>query len=113
MSEEVRFMPRRHWHSPQTGAAYPVEADFEIRLPEGTRSIRLTPLFDAQELDGRATGMPSYWEGLVSPHPADAATWNSRDMPDRSALKLHRAARDQARCGNRPPGLPRRPALNG
>jgi predicted secreted hydrolase len=64
--EDVRFVPRRRWHSPQTGAAYPVEADFEIRLPEGTRRIRLTPLFDAQELDGRATGMPSYWEGLVS-----------------------------------------------
>ena len=30
------------------------------------RRIRLTPLYDAQELDGRATGMPSYWEGLVS-----------------------------------------------
>ena len=46
-----------------TGALYPVEADFEIRLPEGMRRIPLTPLFDAQELDGRATGMPSYWEG--------------------------------------------------
>jgi predicted secreted hydrolase len=65
-SEDVRFVPRRRWRSPQTGAAYPVEADFEIRLPEGMRRIRLTPLFDAQELDGRATGMPSYWEGLVS-----------------------------------------------
>jgi predicted secreted hydrolase len=65
-SEDVRFVPRRRWHSPQTGAAYPVEVDFEIRLPEGTRRIPLTPLFDAQELDGRATGMPSYWEGLVS-----------------------------------------------
>jgi hypothetical protein len=32
-------------------AAYPVEADFEIRLPEGTRRVRLTPVFDAQELD--------------------------------------------------------------
>ena len=64
--EDVRFLPRRLWHSPQTGAAYPVEAEFEIRLPEGMRRIRLTPLFDAQELDGRATGMPTYWEGLVS-----------------------------------------------
>jgi predicted secreted hydrolase len=65
-SEDVRFVPHRHWRSPQTGATYPVEAAFEIRLPEGTRRVRLTPLFDAQELDGRATGMPSYWEGLVS-----------------------------------------------
>jgi predicted secreted hydrolase len=65
-SEDVRFAPRRRWHSPQTGASYPVEAEFEIRLPEGIRRVLLTPLFDAQELDGRATGMPSYWEGLVS-----------------------------------------------
>ena len=64
--EDVRFVPRRHWRSPQTGAVYPVEADFEIRLPAGVRRIRLSPLFDAQELDGRATGMPSYWEGLVA-----------------------------------------------
>ena len=64
--EDVRFVPGRRWHSPQTGAAYPVEAEFEIRLPEGTHRVPLTPLFDAQELDGRATGMPSYWEGLVS-----------------------------------------------
>ena len=64
--EEVRFVPQRHWRSPQTGAVYPVEAECEIRLPEGMRRVRLTPLFDAQELDGRATGMPTCWEGLVS-----------------------------------------------
>ena len=64
--EDVRFVPRRRWRSPQTGAVYPVEADFEIRLPEGLRRYRLTPLFDAQELDGRASGMPVYWEGLVT-----------------------------------------------
>jgi predicted secreted hydrolase len=44
----------------------PRRSRFRDPLPEGTRRVRLTPLFDAQELDGRATGMPSYWEGLVS-----------------------------------------------
>ena len=64
--EDVRFVPRRRWRSPATGASYPVEADFLLRLPEGVRRFRLKPLFDAQELDGRAAGMPVYWEGAVS-----------------------------------------------
>ena len=34
-SEDVRFVPRRRWRSPQTGALYPVEADFIVKLPEG------------------------------------------------------------------------------
>lgn len=63
--EDVRFVPRRRWRSPATGASYPVEADFLVRLPEGVRRFRLKPLFDAQELDGRAAGMPVYWEGAV------------------------------------------------
>lgn len=65
-SEDVRFTTRRRWRSPETGAVYPVEAAFEIRLPEGTRRVPLRPMFDAQELDGRASGMPVYWEGAVT-----------------------------------------------
>lgn len=63
---DVRFVPARRWRSPASGAAYPVEAAFLIRLPEGVRRVPLKPLFDAQELDGRAGGMPVYWEGAVS-----------------------------------------------
>ena len=65
-SQDVRFVPRRRWRSPATGALYPVEAEFIARLPEGTRRFPLKPLFDAQELDGRSGGMPVYWEGAVS-----------------------------------------------
>jgi predicted secreted hydrolase len=36
-----------------------------VRLPEGTRRFRLLPLFDDQELDGRASGLPVYWEDAV------------------------------------------------
>lgn len=64
--QDVRFVPRRRWRSPSTGAIYPVEAEFLVRLPEGVRRFRLRPLFDAQELDGRAAGMPAYWEGAVT-----------------------------------------------
>ncbi|MBA2636188.1 MAG: carotenoid 1,2-hydratase [Sphingomonas sp.] len=64
--DEVRFVPRRRWRSPATGALYPVEAEFVVKLPEGERRFPLEPLFDAQELDGRAAGMPAYWEGAVS-----------------------------------------------
>lgn len=65
-TRDVRFVPRRRWRSPETNGVYPVEADFLVRLPEGTRRFALKPLFDAQELDGRAVGMPAYWEGAVS-----------------------------------------------
>ncbi|HEV2746045.1 MAG TPA: carotenoid 1,2-hydratase [Allosphingosinicella sp.] len=63
---DVRFVPVRRWRSPATGAVYPIEADLLVRLPEGTRRYRLRPLFDAQELDSRAGGMPVYWEGAVT-----------------------------------------------
>ena len=63
---DVRFVPRRRWRSPRTGAVYPVEAEFVVKLPEGIRRFPLKPLFDAQELDGRAGGMPVYWEGAVT-----------------------------------------------
>lgn len=62
---DVRFVPRRRWRSPETGAEYPVEADFLVRLPEGVRRFRLKPLFDAQELNGGGA-MPTYWEGAVT-----------------------------------------------
>ncbi len=63
--DQVRFVPRRRWRSSQSGGAYPVEADFVVRLPEGERRFHLRPLFDAQELAG-GPGMPTYWEGAVS-----------------------------------------------
>ena len=64
--KDVRFVPRRRWRSPATGASYPVEAEFVVRLPEGERRFPLKPMFDAQELDGRGGGMPVYWEGAVT-----------------------------------------------
>lgn len=62
---DVRFEPRRRWRSPRTGAVYPVGQLLSVRLPEGVRRFPLTPLFDDQELDGRRSGMPVYWEGAV------------------------------------------------
>jgi predicted secreted hydrolase len=61
---DVRFSTERTWRSPRTHAVYPVQRVVWIRLPEGARSWRLTPLFDDQELDGRPAG-PVYWEGAV------------------------------------------------
>ena len=75
--EDVRFVPRRRWHSPQTGATYPVEADFEIRLPEGMRRIppdatlRCSGIGRARhgnaQLLGR-TGLNTRWTGLSRAH---------------------------------------------
>jgi predicted secreted hydrolase len=62
---DVAFAALRRWHSPRTGANYPVQSVLSIRLPSGMRRFTLSPLFDDQELDTRATGGPIYWEGAV------------------------------------------------
>ena len=62
---DVRFDPVARWRSPRTGAVYPVAQLVRVRLPEGERRFRLTPLFADQELDARRGGMPVYWEGAV------------------------------------------------
>ncbi len=62
---DLAFRPVRRWHSPQTGADYPVETVVRVHLPGGDRQWRLTPLFDNQEYDARGTGGPVYWEGAV------------------------------------------------
>ena len=62
---DVSFRPLRQWRSAATGATYPVEQELSIRLPSGVLRWRLTPLFAAQELDGRRSGLPVYWEGAV------------------------------------------------
>ncbi|WP_416357116.1 lipocalin-like domain-containing protein [Aureimonas phyllosphaerae] len=63
--DDIRFEPVRRWRSGATGATYPVEQVLVVRLPEGERRLPLQPLFDDQELDGRAGGLPVYWEGAV------------------------------------------------
>lgn len=62
---DVAFAATARWRSPRTGAVYPVAQTLSVRLPEGIRRWRLTPLFPDQELDARASGMPVYWEGAV------------------------------------------------
>jgi predicted secreted hydrolase len=62
---DVRFESLRRWHSPRSGADYPVEREVTLRLPTGARSFTLKPLLDDQELDSRSTGGPIYWEGAV------------------------------------------------
>jgi predicted secreted hydrolase len=53
--------PTRRWRSPRTGAEYPVEWAIET----GGKELKVTPLFDDQELDARSAGGPVYWEGAV------------------------------------------------
>lgn len=63
---DVDFHPLATWRSKATGATYPVMQRLSIRLPGGIRHWRLTPMFAAQELDSRRSGLPVYWEGAVS-----------------------------------------------
>ncbi|MET0270562.1 MAG: lipocalin family protein, partial [Sphingomonas sp.] len=62
---DVRFRPLAFWTSRRTGARYPVAQELSVRLRGGVRRFRLQPLFAAQELDARASGLPVYWEGAV------------------------------------------------
>lgn len=59
--EAISFAPLRHWRSPRTAIAYPVE----WRLRVGRRVFALTPLIDDQELDSRRSTGAIYWEGAV------------------------------------------------
>ena len=63
--DDVSFRPLATWRSAATGAVYPVRQDLGIRTPQGTLHWQLTPLFAAQELDSRRSGLPVYWEGAV------------------------------------------------
>ncbi len=62
---DVAFRPLAWWTSRATGARYPVAQLLSVRLQAGIRCYRLVPLFAAQELDARASGLPVYWEGAV------------------------------------------------
>lgn len=62
---DVVFRPLRRWRSGRTRAVYPVAQSVSVRLPGGVRSWTLTPYFDDQEIDARASGLPVYWEGAV------------------------------------------------
>jgi predicted secreted hydrolase len=53
------FQTLRTWKSPRTGAVYPVSMLVNNEL-------RLEPLMDDQELDGRASTGTIYWEGAVT-----------------------------------------------
>ena len=59
--DAVRFEVLRDWQSPRTSTRYPVS--LRLVLPHGR--LRLEPLFDDQELDGRGSTGTIYWEGAV------------------------------------------------
>lgn len=58
---EIRFIPRRAWRSPRTGANYPVSWTVDA----GDLQIAIEPLFDDQEHDTRASTGTIYWEGAA------------------------------------------------
>ncbi len=66
-ADEVRFTPGRRWSSPASQASYPVE--WTIETPAGGHALRA--MFDAQELDSRASTGGFYWEGLAELLDAD------------------------------------------
>jgi predicted secreted hydrolase len=67
---DVVFTPLRWWRSPHTDARYPVA----MRVDAGDLHLTLTPLFDDQEVDSRASTGAVYWEGAVTVTAATPAT---------------------------------------
>lgn len=63
--KDVTFRPLATWRSKATGAVYPVRQELSIRIGGRIGRWRLEPLFPAQELDARRSGLPVYWEGAV------------------------------------------------
>ena len=64
---ELRFTPGPTWTSPASGARYPLQ--WQVDTPAGRFGVRA--LFDAQELDSRASTGTVYWEGLAELSDAD------------------------------------------
>jgi len=62
---DVTFRPLATWRSGATGAVYPVSQEVSICVGGRVARWRLTPMFAAQELDARRSGLPVYWEGAV------------------------------------------------
>jgi predicted secreted hydrolase len=62
---DVAFRPVATWRSKATGGVYPVMQDLSIRIDGRVTTRRLVPMFAAQELDARRSGLPVYWEGAV------------------------------------------------
>ncbi len=62
---DVAFRTLATWQSTATGATYPVSQELRVRIDGRIERWRLTPMFAAQELDTRRSGMPVYWEGAV------------------------------------------------
>ncbi|MFM9937256.1 MAG: lipocalin-like domain-containing protein [Novosphingobium sp.] len=63
--QDVAFRTVATWRSKATGAVYPVMQDLSVRLGSRIERWRLVPMFAAQEMDTRASGLPVYWEGAV------------------------------------------------
>jgi predicted secreted hydrolase len=63
--DDVVFRTLATWHSPATGAVYPVAQDLGIRIAGRVTHWHLMPMFAAQEIDSRRSGLPVYWEGAV------------------------------------------------
>lgn len=66
---DISMKLRRYWHSPASGADYPVE--WLISTPQG--QVRLRALLDAQEIDARASTGMRYWEGAAELLAGDGA----------------------------------------
>ena len=76
--DEVVFRPLRHWTSPRTHIAWPIE--MQLETPAGR--FRVVALQDDQELDSRNSTGSVYWEGLAAlqPEQGPVAGWGYLEL---------------------------------
>ena len=58
--DDFDIQPRKNWHSPHSGATYPV--DWEINIPKQDLTLEIQPYMNDQEMNVSYI----YWEGAVS-----------------------------------------------
>jgi predicted secreted hydrolase len=76
--EDVSLAILEHWHSPVSGASYPVR--WQLTVPGAGLSVEIRPLLPSQELDLTVR----YWEGAV----VATGTGQSRGLSGRGYLEL-------------------------
>ena len=63
-NQDFKLEPGKTWHSPKSGADYPVNWQIELEKPVAMR-LAISPLILNQEMNAGQTVLANYWEGAV------------------------------------------------
>ncbi|HTW65983.1 MAG TPA: lipocalin-like domain-containing protein [Bryobacteraceae bacterium] len=81
-ASDFALIPGRTWRSPNSGGRYPIQ--WTIRVPSLALNATITAPLVQQELAGKTSFAPSYWEGSI----VIAATRNNRPVGGLGYLEM-------------------------